>query len=110
MRKQSTLVIATLVLVMAAPVSAATPNAVLKAQLRAQKLKVAKLTGQLAKVKATDAATITTLNAKVLALTSQVTAQAQGGLAAVLAGSPDDMWAATVALWTAFPKRPDNAY
>ena len=65
-----------LALSVAAPASAATPNAVLKSQLRAQKAKVAKITKQLRAAKTT----IKTLNGKVLTLTGNST-QAQTDLA-----------------------------
>lgn len=64
-------------LILAAPAAAATPNAVLKSQLRVQKAKVAKLKEQLGLANAT----ITTLNGQVLALTGSF-AQSQTDLAA----------------------------
>lgn len=79
-------------------------------QLKAQRVKYAKLQGQLAKVKKADAATIAMLNGQVATLTAKVTAQASGGLAAVLAGNPDDMWAAVNAIWAAFPKMPSDQF
>jgi hypothetical protein len=100
------LVAVALALVVAAPAGASTPAQ----QLRAQKVKYAKLQGQFAKLLKADAAKIATLNGQVVTLKGQVTAQSQGGLAAVLAGTPDDMWAAVTALWTAFPKEPDTAF
>jgi excisionase family DNA binding protein len=68
-------------------------------QLRAQKLKVAKLSGQLAQA-----------NSQVVVLKAQASAQAQGGLSAVLAGSPDDMWASVQAIWQAFPLMPSGTF
>lgn len=79
--------------------TASTSDAALKAQLRTQKLKVAKLTGQLALA-----------NGQVVKLKAQVSAQAAGGLQAILAGSPDDMWSAVAAIWQVFPQMPDASY
>ena len=123
-----------LTLAVAAPASAATPNAVLKSQLRAQKAKVAKLTKQLGTAKTTirtlngqvatlttqnttltgeasasvilnsgKDATITSLQTQNATLTAQVSAQAAGGLAATLAGSPTDLWNAIAAIYPYFP-------
>ena len=114
-------VVLALALVVAAPVSAATtPNAILKSQLRVQKAKVAKLKSELAGARTT----ITTLNGQVATLTSQASATAilssgkdatiaglqtqnatltQGGLAAVLAGSPTDLWNAIAAIYPLMP-------
>ena len=36
-------------------------------------------------------------------MTAQVSQQSQTGLAAVLAGSPDDLWNAVVAIYAKFP-------
>jgi uncharacterized phage infection (PIP) family protein YhgE len=52
---------------------------------------------------ATDAETIAALKAQVATLTAQVAAQSQAGLAAVLAGNPDDLWNAVVAIYAKFP-------
>ena len=79
-------------------------------QLRAQKVKYAKLQGQFAKLKKADAATIATLNGQVVTLTGRITAQSQGGLAAVLAGSPDDMWPPSPRSGRRSPKEPDTAF
>lgn len=68
------------VLVAAAPAAAATPNAVLKSQLRVQKAKVAKLKAQLKAQLGTANATITTLNGQVVTLTESF-AQSQTDLA-----------------------------
>ena len=51
-------------------------------------------------------ASVATLSGQVTTLTSQVSQQAQGGLAAVLAGSPDDLWNAVVAIYARFPTLP----
>lgn len=53
--------------------------------------------------KATLAAQAGGLSTQVVQLTAQVTAQAQGGLAAVLAGNPLDLWNAVTAIWQVFP-------
>ena len=53
-----------------------------------------------------DAATIAALKAQVAALTAQVQQQSQAGLAAVLAGTPDDLWNAVVAIYAKFPTLP----
>lgn len=119
-----------LALIVAAPATATTPKQ-FRAQVAAQKAKVAKLTKQLAAAKKTDATTITGLqgqvttltgqlasangtsataiaglNTQVAQLTAQVAAQAQGGLAAVLNGSTSDLFAAVVAIWQVFPFQP----
>ena len=118
-----TLIAAVILFSLSATPAIADPT--LKQQLAAQKAKVAKLQGQLAKAEAAaksrhrkDTRTITTLSQdraddlvlaakrddQILALTAQVTRQAQGGVAAVLAGSPTDLWNAVGAIWQAFPK------
>ena len=132
----STLIISTALCGAPLASQAASPNAVLKAQLRTQKAKVAKLQAQLAKTKRQDAATITglktqagtipglnatiagltadkatlgsqvtTLTTQVTTLNAQITQQAQGGLAAVLAGNPNDWWNAVTAIWQVFPNQ-----
>jgi hypothetical protein len=124
--------------------TAATPNAVLKSQLRVQKAKVAKLKRDLSETKkdlswytgqvttlmdknstlttqnstlttqnlqistlGTQNATLSTTNATLTtqnaALSAQVSAQAAGGLSAVLAGSPTDLWNAIVAIYPLMP-------
>jgi septal ring factor EnvC (AmiA/AmiB activator) len=125
MKKLSAIpVVLALALVVAAPVSAATPNTVLKSQLRAQKAKVAKLKSQLADAKST----ITTLNGQVVTLTTTF-AQAQADLAtrtaerdaantslaaqtaltgqaaagAITGLSPDQLWGVIGAIYAAFP-------
>jgi hypothetical protein len=55
---------------------------------------------------ATDAQTIAALKAQVATLTAQVAQGSQAGLAAVLAGSPDDLWNAIVAIYAKFPSLP----
>jgi hypothetical protein len=57
---------------------------------------------------ASDADTIAALRAQVATLTTQVQQQSQAGLAAVLAGSPDDLWNAVVAIYAKFPTLPDD--
>lgn len=124
MRRHTFAAIVLALFVVTPAATAATPNATLKAQVRVQKAKVAKLQKQLATTKRRDAAKIAGLNAtitagvasmatlngqvaaltaKAAALTVQVTAQSQGGLAAVLAGNPDDLWNAVAAIWQVFP-------
>ena len=132
-----------LVAVVVASASAGTSNP-LKAQLRVQKAKVAKLT----RLKAaddqliatlnkklsvstatiatlnkqlgsdaggttspsdptgTDAATIADLKSQVATLTAQVSQKSQTGLQAVLAGTPDNLWAAIIAIYAKFPTLP----
>ena len=55
-----------------------------------------------------DAATIKALNAQVAALNAQLSLGAQAGLPAVLAGTPDDLWNAIVAIYAKFPTLADD--
>jgi hypothetical protein len=57
-----------------------------------------------------QAAALSTANATVGALQGQVAAQAQGGAASVIAGGPNAMWAAVVAIWQAFPVLPPSGF
>jgi hypothetical protein len=54
----------------------------------------------------TDAATIADLQSQVATLTAQVSQKSQTGLQAVLAGTPDNLWAAIVAIYAKFPTLP----
>jgi hypothetical protein len=55
---------------------------------------------------ASASATIGGLQAQIGGLQAQVAAQAQGGATAVIAGGPNAMWTAIVAIWQAFPMLP----
>jgi hypothetical protein len=58
----------------------------------------------------TATATIGALQVQIGGLQAQVAAQAQGGAAAVIAGGPNAMWAAIVAIWQAFPMLPPSGF
>lgn len=103
------------VLVLAAFVgtsSAVTPQQTIKqlrSQLAAAKKANGRLTNQNDKVASeylTAKANLATETATVSALQATIAAQATGGVQAAIAGGPDAMWAAMVALWTAFPLSP----
>jgi hypothetical protein len=58
----------------------------------------------------TAPATIGALQVQIGGLQAQVAAQAQVGAAAVIAGGPNAMWAAIVAIWQAFPMLPPSGF
>ena len=71
---------------------------------------VATVTGQLTAAGTASSTTIAGLNGTIAALNTKVTQQAQGGLAAVLAGNPTDLWNAVLAIWQVFPLQPPTEF
>ena len=90
------------ILVLAAPASARTPQAQiasLKKQLAAAKRTNTRLEAQNAKLSTLYA----TEQSWFKQAESTIAAQASGGTAAIIAGGPDAMWNAVVAIWGMFP-------